>query len=353
MNIHIVTQTFPPRIGGMQTLMYSVAKGLRKKRKEIFVYPDHSFNLMNNFTVYHIASPKFLRPFIKKFLLKNYSNENDVFICDTWKSVYAVPKRMKNIICFAIGQEFLKDKQDKNITKLQTAFDRCKYIISITKFTENLLVSKCFVDSNKLRVIFPTFSIKTPKKLILKKGSSIRLISICRIENRKGLLETARALIKINDKLPEFTWNIIGEGPSKKILQNVIEKSVLSNKVKFHGFVDENTKLSFLSNSDLFLMPGYMAKKSIEGFGIVYSEAASYGIPSVGGIDGGAPEAVINNKTGWCVNPKDSLKLSAILFEAINNHSLRMKYGKNARVYFEKYFSSKIAFFKLNKLIDE
>ena len=98
-------------------------------------------------------------------------------------------------------------------------------------------------------------------------------------------------------------------------------------------------------------MPGFMAKKSIEGFGIVYTEAASYGIPSIGGIDGGAPEAVINNKTGWCVNPIKTKKLKEILYEAITNDTLRKKYGAEAKLSYEKYFSSSIAFDRLNKLI--
>ena len=47
MKIHIVTQTFPPRIGGMQTLMYSLAEGLSKKDYDVLVYPDHQFKTKN------------------------------------------------------------------------------------------------------------------------------------------------------------------------------------------------------------------------------------------------------------------------------------------------------------------
>ena len=97
-------------------------------------------------------------------------------------------------------------------------------------------------------------------------------------------------------------------------------------------------------------MPGYMAEKSIEGFGIVYSEAASYGIPSIGGVDGGAPEAVIHNETGWCVDPKNSKILEKTILEAIENKNLREKLGTNAKIYFKKRFSSEIAFYNLINL---
>ena len=45
-------------------------------------------------------------------------------------------------------------------------------------------------------------------------------------------------------------------------------------------------------------MPSVVYKKSVEGFGIAYVEAAQYGIPSIGGKDGGASDAIIHEKTG-------------------------------------------------------
>ena len=72
MKIHIVTQTFPPRIGGMQTLMYSLAEGLSKKEYDVLVYPDHRFKTKNKLKIYNAIAPKFLRPFIKRFLI-NYN----------------------------------------------------------------------------------------------------------------------------------------------------------------------------------------------------------------------------------------------------------------------------------------
>ena len=45
--------------------------------------------------------------------------------------------------------------------------------------------------------------------------------------------------------------------------------------------------------------------KSIEGFGIAYIEAAFFGIPSIASDVGGTPEAVIDKKTGWCIDPNE------------------------------------------------
>ena len=45
-------------------------------------------------------------------------------------------------------------------------------------------------------------------------------------------------------------------------------------------------------------MPSIIHKTSVEGFGIAYVEAAQYGVPSLGGKDGGASDAISHDKTG-------------------------------------------------------
>ena len=53
-----------------------------------------------------------------------------------------------------------------------------------------------------------------------------------------------------------------------------------------------NLKLALIAESNLFLMPSIIEKKSVEGFGIAFIEAASYGVGSIGGKDGGASDAI-------------------------------------------------------------
>ena len=53
-----------------------------------------------------------------------------------------------------------------------------------------------------------------------------------------------------------------------------------------------NLKNALVAKSNIFVMPSVIHKKSVEGFGIAYVEAAQYGIPSIGGKDGGAADAI-------------------------------------------------------------
>ena len=66
----------------------------------------------------------------------------------------------------------------------------------------------------------------------------------------------------------------------------------------FFKDISLNLKNALLAKSNIFVMPSIIHKKSVEGFGIAYVEAAQLGIPSLGGKDGGASDAIQHNKTG-------------------------------------------------------
>ena len=128
----------------------------------------------------------------------------------------------------------------------------------------------------------------------------------------------------------------------------------LDNKVIFHGKVKSNKiKNNFLCNSDVCIMPSFQDKYSIEGFGLTYIEAARFGIPSIAGISGGAPEAVINNKTGWCVDPNNTEQLVKVFERALVNKKERRQLGENALRRFEVELNGERAVKELVKIINQ
>ena len=98
-------------------------------------------------------------------------------------------------------------------------------------------------------------------------------------------------------------------------------------------------------------MPSRIDKKSVEGFGISYIEAASYGVGSIGGKDGGASDAIAHNKTGLICDGND---LNSI-YESVNNFFIDDKFnefGKAAQKFSENFHWDKIVKNYL-KLINE
>ena len=154
----------------------------------------------------------------------------------------------------------------------------------------------------------------------------------------------------ILDRGYSFKWDIIGDGPELNALKNESIKLNLQENIIFHGkILSDIEKEKLLEKSDIFLMPSFQDKYSVEGFGLSYVEAAKFGIPSIAGNSGGAKEAIINNNTGWCANTQDNEELTNILIEAITNSKLRNFYGKNALKRFETELNADIV---TNQLID-
>ena len=109
--------------------------------------------------------------------------------------------------------------------------------------------------------------------------------------------------------------------------------------------------MALIAEANLFLMPSRIEKKSVEGFGISFIEAASYGVASIGGKDGGESDAIAHNKTGLICDGND---LNSI-YEAVNNFFINDKFnefGKAAQKFSENFHWDKIVKSYL-KLISE
>ena len=346
----IVTQTYPPRTGGMQNVMHAITTKL-SSINETHVFPDHYFKLKNSDSKIYIHnnfSPKLLRPFIKKKLVSNIYKDEDIIICDSWKSLNAVPYKAKKIIVFAHGQEFLSIQKKKK--RIKDNLNRVNSIVCSSSYTSKL-ISQLNLTNVPKAVIPPTYSlnkISNYKKNVNKKTDKVSLLTISRLEERKGIIPVLKSLSEMNnnDELKPFFWNICGEGLQANEIKEAIKNLNLSNNAQLVGKVTGNEKQSFLEKADLFIMPSYKVNDSIEGFGISYIEAAAYGVPSIAGIDGGVRDAVIDSETGWCVNPLDKSALSKTLQNAINNKDIREQYGIDAQKKFLDYFLGEKVFRK-------
>ena len=135
-------------------------------------------------------------------------------------------------------------------------------------------------------------------------------------------------------------------------LKNYIDNLGLSKHVRLLGRVSNEIKNQLLKKADLFVMPSYKVRNSIEGFGISYIEAASYGVPSIAGVEGGIRDAVFDMKTGWCVDPLNSSLLLDTIKESINNESKREKFGLEAKKQFLKKFLGEKVFRKFMNTIN-
>ncbi|MGB2270726.1 MAG: glycosyltransferase family 4 protein [Candidatus Micropelagos thuwalensis] len=339
--IYITTQTFPPAVGGMENVMFSLAEGLAARGEDVTVLPKLAVEQNNGFAVHHKKLPKPLRNIYKRIYLARHLSPDDFIICDSWKSVAAIPKYyIGKLVVMAYGQEYLKT--GKRAKRVQAALNRATHIIPCSQYTMKMIEAGWSVAHAARTVIPPTYMLpNNAPDFKLRKNKPLKVVSLCRLEERKGLRQSLEALATLGDQVPEWTWTLCGSGPQADELALMIVQLGLEGRVIMPGRVDEDAKAELLAEADLFLMPSYQQGKSLEGYGITYAEAARYGTPAIAGIAGGAPEAVINGKTGWCVNTLDAFALQTTIRDALTDANKRHVFGEAARNHFLKNLTGK------------
>jgi len=98
----------------------------------------------------------------------------------------------------------------------------------------------------------------------------------------------------------------------------------------FFKNISNELKNSLLAKSNIFVMPSIIYKKSVEGFGIAYIEAAQYGVPSIGGVDGGAADAIAHEKTGLICDGNNLDEIYSSINSMLENKKY-LEYGKAAK----------------------
>lgn len=350
MRVFIVTQTFPPQIGGMENVMFSLAEKLHMSDFSVTVLPKNELGFDAGFSVIHKQLPKFLRNGFKYRYLLKHLNDDDIVICDSWKSVVAVPPHKGKLVVLAYGQEYLKS--GRRARRVQKALNRATHLAVISHYTFGLVSKGWSIDHLKTAIIPPTYMLPdNAPKTAKRNNTPLQLVSICRLEARKGLLQSLQALAALGDQLPDWRWQIGGGGAQHQELGEAIAQFGLDDKVTLLGRVDDAQKDAMLEAADLFVMPSYQHGKSLEGYGITYAEAARFSVPSIAGIAGGAPEAVLDGETGWCVDTLDSAALQAALLTALTQNDEREKRGAAARTRYMKQLTGAAAFSALLKHI--
>ncbi len=178
--------------------------------------------------------------------------------------------------------------------------------------------------------------------------SALQILTVGRLVARKGHTQVLMALSELKQagKMPEFQYTIAGDGPMRHTLEELSGQLHL-DEVRFLGEVSDEQKDALYAQADLFVMPVVNDPIDKEGFGLVFLEAAQFGVPSVSTKIDGVDEAIIQGETGVLVEPGNLSALAQSIAELASDHDLREKLGANARARVQVEFSCQNQFSKL------
>lgn len=123
----------------------------------------------------------------------------------------------------------------------------------------------------------------------------------------------------------DFIYIHVGDGEMFEVLQKKAQM-ILGNCVQFVGRKNTDEIVSLLSASDIFAFPGID-----EAFGMVYLEAQSCGLPVIAFDNGGIPEAVSNNETGFLTQPFNKESMTGAIRKLLIDQNLRKTMSINAK----------------------
>jgi phosphatidylinositol alpha-1,6-mannosyltransferase len=158
------------------------------------------------------------------------------------------------------------------------------------------------------------------------------VVNVGRLVPRKGADVLIEAVARLRSTHPDLTLAVAGAGRDRQRLERLAMRR--RAPVRFLGRVADDRLPALYACADVFAAPNRARWGGLEqeGFGIVFVEAAACGVPQVAGDSGGAPEAVVHGETGLLVErPGVPSEVASALERLIGDPSERHRLGQQSR----------------------
>ena len=149
-------------------------------------------------------------------------------------------------------------------------------------------------------------------------GSGIRLLFVGQLAAAKGLPILLQAVSSLDD----VTLEIAGDGPDRKILEEMADVLHISVRVKFLGYQSPEQVGDYLKGADVFVLTSFA-----EGLPVVLMEAMAAGVPVIAPQIAGIPELVQNEYNGLLIPPGDVIATAMAIRRLIENADLRNRFA--------------------------
>ncbi|WP_371396821.1 glycosyltransferase family 4 protein [Fretibacter rubidus] len=345
--IIISTQAFPPDSGGKQTLMKGLAKAAAAHDSVMVLAdrPRETGGIVDENAPYsrlQFGGPKFIRQRLKAAYIAKLVKENAVsrIFCDSWRSAEHLPKNLgPSVVIYAHGNEYPLDTS--KVKRLKAVFEKVDHIIAVSSQTAQRVgnavggasTPKIHIVHNPVEPAAPISAEDETFAEQLWPSDGIRLLSLCRLIDWKGVDMAITAVAELRGKDVPAQLVIAGIGDDRPRLEARVNEHELTDHVHFAGRVEGGRKSALFESADIFMQPGRKIGDQCEGFGITYIEAGLHGLPSIAGDAGGAPDAVIDGKTGLVVDGTNQSVVTKALLRLIDEPALGHHMGQAAKAH--------------------
>lgn len=209
-------------------------------------------------------------------------------------------------------------------------------VSTLSNYTQELLLSHFPEAADKITLtpgaLRSDFAVVPPKPDRSKE--KIVILTVGRLHPRKGQLLTLQALQMLPPEVRAGIEYWVVGGQSKGRYETSLRATAAETpdlSVRFFGNLPDDELTGVYDGADIFAMTSINLDRSVEGFGLVYLEAAAHGLPVVAHDVGGVSEAMVDGVTGLLVPPNRPVQLAAAFEKLIFDAALRRRLGSAGR----------------------
>jgi len=346
MKIVIIATHYLPHVGGLELATYHLAKELDKQQNEVHIitpYPDPNKNTtpiyIHRQPIHTYPDEHPIRAFIDGLIFfrktvktikeikpdivhaQNITNSIPAYIA--WRK-----SRIPYTICIHGNLELMGPFLPTFLQRFWPKFPHIKaaaQIITLTNEMSTLFEKKL----GKKPAVIPNGvdldRFYPAEKNEKKKSASSVILTLSRIDNKKGLEYAIESMTKIHTKFPTAKLMIVGDGEYRSELEKLVEKNMLSATVEFPGLIPNSEVPAYLRNADLFLLPSLY-----EGLPLTLLEAMACGLPIISTPVSIAPEIIATWKNGYIIPFKSPDAISESVIDLLSNPDKRRQCSENS-----------------------
>ncbi len=333
----IVSNVYPPDRGGIQTMMASLADVAAAETDVVVVAPamagSAAFDRSKGYRAIRFLDLR--RPanavtltiaFVKALTI---ARDRTTLAANWWPSglpLAIMPRFLRGkLAIFAHGSDVAPERGGLRKAAMRYVFSRADVIFANSRFTEGLL-AKAGV-TNRVRII----ALGVDADPIEPNPSSVpTVLSVGRLVERKGFDRIIEALVQLRRLYPNIRYEIVGDGPHRGRLEALAEHFGVADCVVFHGALLQRDMRLAYARAWCFALPVREVGNDVEGFGIVYLEAAMASLPAVGGLRSGAADAIVEGETGFLVDGNDPEAVGTAIAKLLSDPGRARQMGARA-----------------------
>lgn len=226
---------------------------------------------------------------------------------------------------------------------LHEKISNAQFVLTCTKFNKSFFLNR-FPEfrTDKFYVFYHGIDTKHFKPQPFNKQTNpFQILSIGRLVNKKGFSILIGACQYLDNKKIPFQCRIIGDGPLRIPLENMIQKLGLESRIRLLGPVAYKEIKKYYNSAHIFALPCIVEKDgNRDGIPNVLAEAMAMGRPVISTPISGIPEIVLHDKTGLLVESKNVNDLAAAIESLYKNKKKQKRLGQQGRDYILKHFDS-------------